>query len=88
MAVAGLTPISPTIKVVPVVEIPVFARITKSSADPRSTVSVLALAMGMAVAAIESMSIVIMSVDIVFLFSSFIFTFIFSFVRRVQGFEW
>jgi hypothetical protein len=30
LAAAGLTPISPVIEVVPVVEIPVFARITKS----------------------------------------------------------
>ena len=39
MAVAaiGLTPISPTIEVVPVVEIPDFARITKLPAVPRST---------------------------------------------------
>ena len=29
LAAAGLTPISPVIEVVPVVEIPVFARITK-----------------------------------------------------------
>jgi hypothetical protein len=33
----GLTPIFPTIEVVPVVEIPDFARITKLPADPRST---------------------------------------------------
>jgi hypothetical protein len=39
MAVAaiGLTPISPTIEVVPVVEIPDFARIAKLAADPRGT---------------------------------------------------
>jgi hypothetical protein len=33
----GLTPIFPTIEVVPVVEIPDFDRITKSAADPRFT---------------------------------------------------
>ena len=33
----GLTPMSPTIEVVPVVEIPDFDRITKSSAVPRFT---------------------------------------------------
>ena len=31
----GLTPMSPTIEVVPVVEMPVFVRITKLPADPR-----------------------------------------------------
>ncbi len=33
----GLTPISPTIEVVPVVEIPDFARIAKLPDDPRFT---------------------------------------------------
>jgi hypothetical protein len=37
VAAAGLIPISPTIEVVPVVEIPDFARIAKSPTDPRST---------------------------------------------------
>jgi hypothetical protein len=37
VAAAGLIPISPTIKVVPVVEIPDFGRITKLPADPRGT---------------------------------------------------
>jgi hypothetical protein len=37
VAAAGLTPISPVIEVVPVVEIPVFARITKFPAVPRDT---------------------------------------------------
>jgi hypothetical protein len=37
VAWAGLTPISPTIAVVPVLEIPVFARITKLPAVPRFT---------------------------------------------------
>jgi hypothetical protein len=37
VAAAGLTPISPVIEVVPVVEIPVFARITKLPAVPRDT---------------------------------------------------
>ena len=37
VAAAGLTPISPTIEVVPVVEIPDFARIAKLAADPRFT---------------------------------------------------
>jgi len=42
MAVAsiGLTPMSPLIVEPPVVEIPVFARIEKLQADPRSTVEV------------------------------------------------
>jgi hypothetical protein len=37
VAAAGLTPISPVIWVVPVVEIPVFARIAKLAAVPRGT---------------------------------------------------
>jgi hypothetical protein len=37
VAAAGLSPISPVIEVVPVVEIPVFARITKLPAVPRDT---------------------------------------------------
>ena len=37
VAAAGLAPISPTTEVVPVVEIPDFARITKLAADPRGT---------------------------------------------------
>jgi hypothetical protein len=37
LAAAGLTPISPVTWVDPVVEIPVFARITKLPAVPRST---------------------------------------------------
>jgi hypothetical protein len=37
VAAAGLTPISPTIEVVPVVEIPDFDRIAKFAADPRGT---------------------------------------------------
>lgn len=37
VAAAGLSPISPVIEVVPVVEIPVFARIAKSPAVPRDT---------------------------------------------------
>jgi hypothetical protein len=37
LAAAGLIPISPVILVVPVVEIPVFARSTKSPAVPRFT---------------------------------------------------
>ncbi|MDZ7625912.1 MAG: hypothetical protein U5J96_18810 [Ignavibacteriaceae bacterium] len=37
VAAAGLIPKSPTIAVVPVVEIPVFARTTKLPAVPKST---------------------------------------------------
>jgi hypothetical protein len=37
VAASGLTPISPVIAVTPVVEIPVFARITKLPADRRFT---------------------------------------------------
>src|SRR4030066_385551 len=37
VAAAGLIPISPTIEVVPVVEIPDFARTAKLPADPRGT---------------------------------------------------
>ena len=37
VAAAGLSPTSPVIEVVPVVEIPVFARITKLPAVPRDT---------------------------------------------------
>ncbi len=37
MAAAGLTPIFPTIEVVPVVEIPDIDRIVKLPADPRFT---------------------------------------------------
>ena len=35
----GLTPILPTIAVLPVVEIPAFERIAKLAADPRGTVA-------------------------------------------------
>lgn len=37
LAAAGLTPMSPTMAVVPVVEMPVFAKATKFPADPRPT---------------------------------------------------
>ena len=37
LSLIGLTPISPVIEVVPVVEIPDFARITKLPADPSGT---------------------------------------------------
>jgi hypothetical protein len=39
LAAAGLTPISPVAWVVPVVETPVFARITKLPAVPRFTIA-------------------------------------------------
>jgi hypothetical protein len=39
VAAAGLIPILPTIDVVPVVETPVFAKITKLPAVPRFTVA-------------------------------------------------
>src|SRR5665648_803652 len=74
----GLTPISPTIDVVPVVEIPDLDRTTKSPAIPRFTaVCVLALAGPAAIPkssnAISTEVIFIILFDLLFIFNHFSF---------------
>jgi hypothetical protein len=66
VAAAGLMPISPTTEVVPVVEIPDFARIAKLPADPRGTVAKVAVGAGVVVGAGVAAAVgVVVSVGVV-----------------------
>jgi hypothetical protein len=68
----GLIPTSPVIAVVPVLEIPLFARITKSPADRRLTSAATPITPGINTAVIRHINATVIAIEKMFLVLFFV----------------